>query len=130
MKDALFAILLLLSSATLANEIDDANKAYNSGDYHAALVLFTEQAKLGYAEAQYKVGKLWMNGEAGHRDLVYAHAYLSLALTNKNGKYQGVASNDLVILDRMMTDEQKDAAERTVSKFEKEIKKNHHSSTK
>lgn len=76
-----------LTSSALADETRDAFErgaaAQRDGDNAAALEAYTFAAERGDADAQGKLGILYMYGGRGiARDLVQAHMWLSLAAAN------------------------------------------------
>jgi len=72
-------LALSLSGRTIAADIDDAQTAYDRGDYATALTLWRPLADQGSARAQNNLGVLYENGKGVPQDVVEAVKWYSLA---------------------------------------------------
>ncbi len=64
MRHAIIAVLLLaaLAGTAVAGPLEDAFSAYERGDYATALKKFRPFAELGNAEAQTRLGTMYLRG--------------------------------------------------------------------
>jgi hypothetical protein len=72
------------SSKTMAaaNAMEDANAAYNRGDYPAAIKMYRDMAANGNSRAQLSVGLMYLGGQGVARDLVIAQGWFKSAAAN------------------------------------------------
>jgi uncharacterized protein len=84
MKKYLFCLALLVGGPALADPLADANAAFAKKDYPQALQLYTKLANAGNAEAQLRLGDMYLNGEAGAVDEAKAQAWLGKAAAKGN----------------------------------------------
>ena len=75
----LTAILLIVSSVGATGALEDANKAYASGDYAKAAKLNKLYALKGDAQAQYNLGIMYANGQGVVKNDVEAVKWYKLA---------------------------------------------------
>ena len=96
MKAILVALFLAvgLAGPVAAGPLEDANAAYNKGDYATALRLVRPLADQGNALAQSNLGFMYANGQGVPQDYVQAHKWLNLAAAA--GDQSAVKSRDLV----------------------------------
>jgi uncharacterized protein len=71
--------MALLACAAAADPREDANQAYEKGDYAAALGLWRPLAERGDADAAYRLGALFYRGEGTSRDYREALKWFGLA---------------------------------------------------
>jgi len=79
-----FGFLTLLFSTSLAvsataGQFEDADAAYNRGDYATAYRLFKPLAQQGIPEAQFNLALMYVMGEGVPQDYVLAHMWFNLA---------------------------------------------------
>lgn len=65
-----------------AKAIEDANAAYNRGDYPAAIKMYRDMAADGNPKAQLSVGLMYLGGQGVARDLVIAQEWFKSAAAN------------------------------------------------
>ncbi|MDH7943471.1 hypothetical protein QGM61_06535 [Pseudohongiella sp. SYSU M77423] len=74
--------LLMVSGAVLA-DFEAGVRAYESGNYRAAMMEFTQEANQGHVQAQRRLGEMYRTGQgASAPDLVQAVKWLTLAYVN------------------------------------------------
>ena len=78
-KAALLALTLAPAAPVAAQDFDAGNEAYKRGDYAAALREWRTLAEQGDAEAQNRLGIMYLLSQGVPQDLVLAHLWLSLA---------------------------------------------------
>jgi len=79
-------LLTLLISTSLvvtafAGQYEDADAAYERGDYATAYRLFKPMAEQGHAEAQYNLGGMYFRGRGVPQDFVLAHMWFNLSVS-------------------------------------------------
>ncbi|WFU62701.1 hypothetical protein [Bradyrhizobium brasilense] len=62
--------------------MEDANAAYNRGDYPAAIKMYRDMAAYGNPRAQLSVGLMYLGGQGVVRDLVVAQEWFKSAAAN------------------------------------------------
>lgn len=72
-------VLTALMAAVLAGPIEDASRAYERGDYAAALTLLRPLADHGVAEAAGELGFMYYNGQGVPQDYAQAVKFYRLA---------------------------------------------------
>jgi TPR repeat protein len=72
-------VAVILSGAAIAGPREDADAAYQRGDYATALRLLKPLAEQGFAEAQYNLGFLYDEGEGVTQDYAEAAKWYRLA---------------------------------------------------
>ena len=103
-----FALSLLLGNGVVvAADFNKGMKAYDSGDFKAALVEWVPLAEQGDAEAQYSLGIMHDVGEGVLID--YKRAYMWFNLSSYNGS--GSATNKMDALAKKMSHAQIDKAQ-------------------
>ena len=75
----LILVALILSAVLLANDVDDATKAYDKRDYQKAAKLFQKTCDGGDAKGCYNLGVLYENGQGLRQDKSYAKEYFGKA---------------------------------------------------
>ena len=87
MRRILFAVLLIVACATgaAADSIEEAEFAYDRGDYTRAARLFRPLAEQGLASAQNNLGLMYENGRGVRRDLIRAHMWYGVAAAALSG---------------------------------------------
>lgn len=75
---------VLLASAPAFAGFEDGNAAWQKGDYATALKEFTAAAKAGDADASYRLGTMYANGEGTPRNLYLAWQYFHQAVERGN----------------------------------------------
>ncbi len=73
--------LLLVASALSGGPVEDAQAAYDLGDYAAAMQLCLPLAEKGNAEAQYNVGRMYFKGEGVAQEYAEAKKWWLQAAT-------------------------------------------------
>ena len=70
MRRILFAVILVVASATVAaaDSFEEANSAYQRGDYAVAMKLWRPLAEQGDSSAQVNLGVLYHNGQGVPQD--------------------------------------------------------------
>ncbi len=101
-KAALVVIALALATPVAAQDFEAGDKAYNRGDYAAALREWRPLAEQGDALAQASLGVMYRLGWGVPLDYVQAHLWWSLAASQGN---KNAASNRDKVAG-MMTPEQ------------------------
>ena len=79
--------MLFVTMGTLplsAQTLDEAVAAYELGDFATALRGFRSYAEQGYADAQFILGAMYVNGEGVPEDTVHAYAWGSIAAAQGN----------------------------------------------
>ena len=107
MTTALAFSMLLSSGVAVAVDFNKGMKAYDSGDFKAALVEWVPLAEQGDAEAQYSLGIMHDVGEGVLID--YKRAYMWFNLSSYNGS--GSAINKIDALAKKMSHAQIDKAQ-------------------
>ncbi len=72
-------ILLALAGAAVSGPIEDADAAYDGGDYAAALRLLRPLADQGDVAAQFQLGVMYAEGQGVAKDYTEAFRWLRLA---------------------------------------------------
>ena len=75
----LLTATLLFANTAYAGALEDANKAYDSGNYAKAMKLYKSPALKGLVDAQYNLGVMYANGQGVVQDYVAAHMWFNLA---------------------------------------------------
>ena len=107
MTTALAFSMLLSSGVAVAVDFNKGLKAYDSGDFKAALAEWVPLAEQGDAEAQYSLGIMHDVGEGVLID--YKRAYMWFNLSSYNGS--GSATNKMDALTKKMSHAQIDKAQ-------------------
>ena len=107
MTTALAFSMLLSSGVAVAADFNKGLKAYDSGDFKAALAEWVPLAEQGDAEAQYSLGIMHDVGEGVLID--YKRAYMWFNLSSYNGS--GSATNKMDALAKKMSHAQIDKAQ-------------------
>lgn len=94
MKKFLFCLSLMLCGAAFAAELDDANALFDKKSYPQAMQLYTKLANAGNAEAQVRLGQMYLYGEAGTVDMAKAEALFKKSAAK--GNKTAVASLDMM----------------------------------
>ena len=94
MKNILFCVALLMSSAVRADELADADALFAKKAYPEALQKYTKLANAGNVTAQQHLGEMYFYGEAGAVDLDKATVWFQKAAAK--GNKVAVASLDLM----------------------------------
>lgn len=94
MKKFLFCLSLMLCGAAFAAELDDANALFDKKSYAQAMQLYTKLANAGNAEAQVRLGQMYLYGEAGTVDMAKAEALFKKSAAK--GNKTAVASLDMM----------------------------------
>ncbi len=89
-KAALFALVFAFAAPLAAQDFEAGDKAYNRGDYAAALREWRPLAEQGDALAQASLGVMYRLGWGVPLDYVQAHLWWSLAASQGN---KNAASN-------------------------------------
>jgi uncharacterized protein len=74
----------LLAQPVMAGPLEDGNIAYERGDYATALRFLAPLAEKGDAEAQFKLGTMYDNGEGVQQDYAEALKWYRLAADQGN----------------------------------------------
>jgi hypothetical protein len=85
---AIVATLMVLAQPVTAADIDDAQTAYNSGDFATALKLWQPLAESGNARAQNSLGVMFENGKGVAQDVGTAVKWYRLAAAQGYGGAQ------------------------------------------
>ncbi len=83
-QGAIVAIALALAAPVAAQDLEAGLKAYESGDYAAALRNWLPLAEQGNAQAQHELGYMYLRGRGVARDDIQAHMWWSLAASQGN----------------------------------------------
>lgn len=94
-----FFVLILLSLSVIADDFEDAERAYISGDYSTAFILLKEPAEQGVALAQHNLGVMYQQGLGVTQDLIEAYKWHNIALANGMEKSRDIM--DLIV--KLMT---------------------------
>lgn len=94
MKKTLFCLSLLFSGAVYADDLAAANALFEKKSYPQALQAYTKLANAGNADAQLKMGQMYLYGEAGTVDMAKAEAWF--AKSAAKGNKTAVASLELM----------------------------------
>ncbi len=97
---------LLMAVPAIAGSIDDAKKAYDTGDHKKAIRLYKPLAEQGDAEAQYALGYMYRNGEGVSKDYVKAYMWITLAIARLprfDTAGRSLAESNRTLLATMMT---------------------------
>jgi hypothetical protein len=84
MKKILLCLSLMLCGAAFAAELDDANALFEKKNYPQAMQLYTRLANAGNAEAQVRLGQMYLYGEAGAVDMAKAEALFKKSAAKGN----------------------------------------------
>lgn len=84
MKKYLFCLSLLLCASVHADDLANANALFAKKSYPQALQLYTKLANAGNAEAQLKMGEMYLYGEAGTVDTAKAESWFAKAAAKGN----------------------------------------------
>ena len=101
MKRLLLLCILSISFNSFADELSDADDAYERGDYTTAITLYTKAAEQGDATAQVSLGLLYDVGKGTPQDYVMAHMFFNIAA--RGGDEKAKKGRDIVA--DMMTSE-------------------------
>ncbi len=80
--------------------LDEAEAAYQRGDYATAIGEFFSPTKEGIADAQHNLGLMYGNGQGVPEDYVQAHMWFNLAASRyPPGEYRDISvkSRDIVV---------------------------------
>ncbi|SHG50827.1 tetratricopeptide repeat protein [Massilia sp. CF038] len=94
MKKLLICLSLAWCGAVSAGELEDANALFEKKSYPQALQLYTKLANGGNAEAQVRLGQMYLYGEAGAVDMAKAEALFKKSAAK--GNKTAVASLDMM----------------------------------
>lgn len=94
MKKTLFCLTLFVCGAVHADDLANANALFAKKSYPQALQLYTKLANAGNADAQQKMGEMYLYGEAGTVDMAKAEAWFAKAAAK--GNKTAVASLDMM----------------------------------
>jgi hypothetical protein len=72
------------SAVAVAGPFEDGDKAYNKGDYAAALRLFKDAAAQGNASAELHLGSMYYNGDGVTKDTAEALRWFQLSAAKGN----------------------------------------------
>lgn len=75
-------LALFVSVSTLAGPFEDGLKAYDRERYSRALELLVEAGEAGEAEAQFIVGRMYLDGQGTEVDAEQAVVWLERAVAN------------------------------------------------
>src|SRR5512142_452260 len=117
---AFLLISLFMAGPASAGSIDDAKKAYASGDHKKAVGIYRPLAEQGDAEAQYALGYMYRNGEGVPRDYVKAYMWFTLAierLPRLDNAGRSLAESNRTLLTTMMTPSQVASAQKLAKKW-------------
>ena len=81
-------IFTLVSYSAVAQNLDDAIEARNSGNYRKAIKIFKPLTSKGDAEAQYYFAEMLLRGEGLPQNYKYAFSYFLKAAKKKNSAAQ------------------------------------------
>lgn len=84
MKKYLLCFALLVSSVAHADDLSSANALFAKKDYPAALKLYTKAANAGNAEAQMRMGEMYLYGETGSVDVPKAETWFRKSAAKGN----------------------------------------------
>jgi hypothetical protein len=84
----ILSLLVFFAAPVTADQLDDGKAAYVRGDYQTALQLWQPLADQGNADAQEKVGIMFLSGHGVIKDQVIAVKWLRKAAENGNRKAQ------------------------------------------
>lgn len=104
---AIGIVTIVTAVAVRAADLQTGNSDLARGDYAAAIAQFRSLAESGNAIAQLRLGTLYANGLGVQKDLITAHALLSLSAASNN---TDETSNSLKNIASMMTTGQVAAA--------------------
>jgi TPR repeat protein len=88
MKRLFLISILLLSSAAWGQSLDAARAAFDRKDYATALRALQPLASQGIAEAQFRLGSMYVNGEGVPQDYVEAVKWYRLAAAQEMAEAQ------------------------------------------
>ena len=77
--NSLLTLMLLITSSAYGNAFEDANKAYEFGNYTEAIKLFKPLALKGNADAAYTLGEMYQKGQGVTQDDTKALKWFKLA---------------------------------------------------
>ena len=83
-KATIFALIFTLAAPAAAQDFGDGRKAYERGDYAAALREWLPLAEQGNAQAQHELGFMYLQGRGVARDDIQDHMWWSLAASQGN----------------------------------------------
>lgn len=79
---ALVCMMLASTGLSSADQLSDANSAYDTGNYAKAMQLFMVMAKQGNALAEFNIGFMYANGQGVPQNLIEAYVWTHTAATN------------------------------------------------
>ena len=83
LRAALLALSLALSAPQVsADTLDDADNAYERGNFDTAAKIFKELAEQGDPDAQTNLGFMYEDGQGVLQDNIKAHMWYNLAAAN------------------------------------------------
>ncbi len=95
---ALLTLGLFVAPAAEAQTFEEANAAYDRGDYAVAFEMFSAQ---GDARAQRSLGNMYVRGEGVPQDYVEAHKWYNLAASRFSGSEREVRDEVMKLRDRL-----------------------------
>ena len=75
----------------MAQSLEEAQAAYNRGDYAMALRGFRRLAEQGHAKAQFLLGFMYDRGKGVPQHFLRAHVWINLAASRLTGEQHEVA---------------------------------------
>ena len=114
MRHAIIAVLLLtaLAGTAVAGPFEDANSAFERGDYATVLRLLRPLAEQGHSDAQYSLGIMYNQGRGVPQDYVLAHMWFNLAASRLEAEKRNEAVKNRDIIASRMTPAQIAKAQR------------------
>ena len=86
----LFILFTFTSNIVWSDDFDKGFKAYNSGDFAAAVKWFTLAAEQGDADAQFNLGLVYWDGEGVSQDIKAAMKWFTLAAEQGDADAQNI----------------------------------------
>ena len=86
----LFIFFTFTSNIVWSDDFDKGFKAYNSGDFAAAVKWFTLAAEQGDADAQFNLGMVYWDGEGVSQDIKAAMKWFTLAAEQGDADAQNI----------------------------------------
>jgi TPR repeat protein len=119
MRHMVFALALTMTlvSAAVAGPFEDADAAYQRGDYATALRLWRPLAEQGSANAQYVLGIMYANGRGVPQNDVQAHMWFNLAASRAPASERDEAIKMRNVAASNMTPEQIGEAQRLAQEW-------------